>query len=129
MNIPFVKKKHFFCDCEHHLHTFVVKCSQHEMFFKRFDVNPGECKCKDSQAFDICGGCITKMFILNHIVYKVCIATPSFRVLAKIKNFEEYLKECPSEAFSYFNKETGEMDISLDNPKYNDLVGVLYVGN
>ena len=46
-----------------------------------------------------------------------------------MKNLDTYLKEFPSEAFFYFNNETGEIDVSLDNPKYNDLKGILNVEN
>ena len=92
-------KKHFLCDCENHFGTFEIKCSHHEMFFERFDDKPGKCKCEESKPSKICIRCITKMFILNHIVYKVCVATPPFQILAKMKILDDYLKEFPSEAF------------------------------
>ena len=69
------------------------------------------------------------MVILNHIVYKVCIPTLPFGTLAKMKNLDTNLKEFSSEAFFYFNKGKGEIDVSLGNPEYNYLNGVLNVEN
>ena len=69
------------------------------------------------------------MCILNYIVEKVCVATPPFHILKQIKTLEEYLNEFPTEAFFYFKKETGRVDVSLDKPRFDDMNGVENVGN
>ena len=128
-NIPLKKKKHFNYGCEHHLDTFVIKYLQHEMFYERFDVEAGKCYCKELGPFELCSRCISKMYILNYIVEKVCVATPPFHILKKMKTLEDYLNEFPTVAFFYFKKETGKVDVSLDNPRYNGMNGVENAGN
>ena len=75
-----------------------MKCSQHEMFCERFEVEPGKCYCKEVGPFELCARCISKMCILNYIVEKVCVATPPFHILKQMKTLEEYLNEFPTEA-------------------------------
>ena len=101
-NISFVKKQDFFCSCEEHLDTFVIQCTFHKMFFERFDHWPGNYKCYAVAAKETCTACLSKMFILNHLVYKVCIPTLSFNILPKMTNLEAYLEKFSSEAFFLF---------------------------
>ena len=82
-NINFVKKKDFFCDCDEHFDTFVVQCTYHKMFFKRFGEWPAKCKCNKITATETCVPYLWKMFILNYVVYKVCIPTLLFHILKK----------------------------------------------
>ena len=79
-NINFVKTQHLFCGCDDQSGKFVIQCTYHKMFFKRFDEWPSDCEC---EATETCTPCLSKMFILNHIVYKVCIRIPPFRIWEK----------------------------------------------
>ena len=53
----------------------------------------------------------------------------SFSHTEKNETLEDYLNEFPTVAFFYFNKETGKVDVSLDNPRYDGMNGVENVGN
>ena len=67
------------------------------------------------------------MFILNNIMYKVCLATPAFGVLIRMLRLENYLKNIDTESFFFFDKQAGEIDVSLDNPAYDYLSDVDFV--
>ena len=91
-----IEKKSFFKfsrsfhgDCKSHTKTIVVKCS-HKKFFvdgpENFDEN---CSC-DYKKY--CGSCITKLFMLNHMVCKVCVVPWPSTNSSKALALDEYLE-------------------------------------
>ena len=65
------------------------------------------------------------MFVLNNVVYKVCLSAPSFDVLNRMLRLEDYLKKIDSESFFFFfEKQNGYIDVSLDNQAYDYLSDV-----
>ena len=57
-------------DCEFDEKFAVLRCSQQEFFFRTSVNIKKNCTC--TKQFT-CGFCLSRLFMLNHTVYKVCI--------------------------------------------------------
>ena len=81
----------FNCDCDFHKQMNVLKCLQNDFFVKTNVKLKEECTCKDQLT---CGFPLSRLFMLNHMVYKVCI-----------KNKDALIKDLPtiSDFFIFFN--------------------------
>ena len=83
-----------------------------QFFFERFQEFPGKCKCEKEKGKSTCTSYLTKMFVLNNIIYKACLSAPSFDVLNRMLRLEDYVKKIDSESFFFFDKQNGYIDVA-----------------
>ena len=64
------------CDCLYHEEIFVSKCTENEFFVKKkFDLEK-KCTCTPQLS---CRFCLSRLFMLNYKVYKVCVWDNKFQ--------------------------------------------------
>ena len=94
----------FNCDCESHEKTVVLRCSKQEFFVKDPNNSGRNCSCTREST---CGKCLCRLFMLNHMVYKVCLK--SYDKVKKLPSISNFFSELDLKVKVYFDEKNDEV--------------------
>ena len=84
--------------------------------WRKFELED-KCKCKNAAPQEVCNFCISIRYILNSKCHKVCLDELPDTLIDKVVPLDDYLKKISCDPFFYLSKNTGLIEVSLDNPK------------
>ena len=74
-----------------------------------------KCKCKNTGPQEICNFCFSVRYIFNFKCHKLCMNKLPEVLIDKVVPLDDYFQKIDCDPFFYLSRNTGLIEVSLDN--------------